>query len=655
MTKEERAERLHLAYEIAWSIHHNKLVAYLIAMEAVYRWEVLPPQGQRLLSKEQKFQRLVFEVSTCFERAIEAISIRDDAESKEHIQHLVMNMRHLESTKRSIPITATKYLSLLSPKATNLEEQTMMTHYIKHLAMIALRHSLVKTTVSHLQLLYRFATNETRSIYEHLETALEKAGEVKDLQFFAKARRELLDDLRNRFGALIRIELCLAPNGAATHQLAASPATHDQTDFVEACLREFAPRDVRRSSWTPSKLRNKGEFVYQLLYPEQFQVVLAETGLSAVPHPMFWPVFTNTEKSTSPPSPRQLPSLRDREVRVAVSKLGLAAQRRQQWSGRLLQIVVDGREYTQLDLDETSQTTLRLGSSTATIEVLARAEEVDILLAQFLFSEEEFDPEGGPSEHVVVLGGGRKITFALTPGVNGEGAEITIGYQEPFMARIASKVNLTPYVSMLVPQAAVPLLLRSLKGTISLAALCLTVFLGLRFSQSLMIPHIITQKDIPALTPASPNATGGRQSHSSTLGHSGGNENSSPSEQQQPPFLCEISIRPVGGNRQFYQAVETRLAHKLSPDTTRLRVVPYSEKRDAFLNIKADWQYGILGRIFDWALIEVRLADNTGKQTLWPLTSGARQYQGNSDGVIDAIAQDMMRDLINAKRLGCKN
>jgi hypothetical protein len=654
MTKEDRAERLQLAYELAWSIHRNKLVAYLIAMEAVYRWEVLPPQGQRLLSKEQKFQRLVFEVSTFFEKAIEAISIGDDAESKDQIQRLVMNMRHLESTERSTPTTVTKYLSLLSPKATNLEEQTMMTHYIKHLAMIALRHSLVKTTVSHLQLLYRFVTNETRSIYEHLEMALEKAGEVKDLQFFAKARRELLDDLNNRFGALIRIELCLAPNGAATHQLAAFPATHDQTDFVKECLREFAPRDVRRSSWTPNKLRNKGEFVYQLLYPEQFQVVLAETGLSAVTQPIFWPVFTNTGKSTSPPSPRQLPSLRDREVRVAVSKLGLAAQRRQQWSGRLLQIVVDGRESTQLDLDEASQTTLRLGSDTATIEVLARAGEVDILLAQCLFSEEEFDPEGGASEHVVVLGGGRKITFAVTPEVDGKGADVTIGYQDPFMTRIASKVKLTPYI-YLGPQTAVSIVLKSLKGALSLAALCLMVFLGWRVSQSLMIPHIITQKEIPVLTPAFPNAKGGGQSHSSTLGHSGGNETSSPSEQQQPSSLCEISIRQVGGNRQFYQAVETKLAHKLSPATARLRVVPHNEESAVFLNIKADWQYGILGRIFDWALIDVRLADNTGKQTLWPLTSSARQYQGNSDGVIDAIAQDLIRDLITAKRLGCKN
>src|SRR5262245_61090780 len=218
MNKEERGELLQLAYEMAWFLHHNKQVAYLIAMEVVYRWEVLPPQGQRLLSKEQKFQRLVFEVSEYFERAIEVMSAGTEAERLEQIRRLVVNLRHLESTEQSITITVRKYLSLLNSLAADLEDQTMMTHYLKHLAMIALRHSFVKTTVSCTQLRYRFATSDTRRIYEHLEGSLEKPGEVKDLQFFAKARRELLEDLKNRFADLLRIEPCQATNGATTHQ-----------------------------------------------------------------------------------------------------------------------------------------------------------------------------------------------------------------------------------------------------------------------------------------------------------------------------------------------------------------------------------------------------------------------------------------------------
>ena len=183
----------------------------------------------------------------------------------------------------------------------------MMTYYLKHLALIALRHSRLKTAVSSTQLLYRCPTSQTMSIYEYLETFLERSGEVKDPQYYAKARRELLVELKNRFSRLIRIERSHAPNGATTYQIAASPATPEQTEFIKECLRGFTPCDVRRSLSTPGKFRNKGEFIFQLLYPERFQVVLAEAGLPTSPQPLFWPVFANAERPAGPAPPRQTP------------------------------------------------------------------------------------------------------------------------------------------------------------------------------------------------------------------------------------------------------------------------------------------------------------------------------------------------------------
>jgi len=55
---------------MAWFIHRNKQIAYLIGLGVAYRWEIVPPQGQRTLSREQKFQRLVFEISEYFEKFI---------------------------------------------------------------------------------------------------------------------------------------------------------------------------------------------------------------------------------------------------------------------------------------------------------------------------------------------------------------------------------------------------------------------------------------------------------------------------------------------------------------------------------------------------------------------------------------------------------
>ena len=656
MTKEERAEWLELAYEMAWFIHRNKQVAYLIALEVVYRWEVMPPQGQRLLSKEQKFQRLIFEVSEYFEKAVEAINAGDEVEINQQVLRLVVNLRHLEAPEQSIATIVRKYISLLTPLATNLEDRTMMTRYLKHLAMIALRHSLVKTTVSYAQLLYRFPTSETRSIYEHLETSLEQIGEVKkeqtggvkDLQFFAKARRELIEDLKTRFGSLLRIEPCQAPNGATTYQIAASSATPDQTDFAKECLREFAPPDVRRSSSTPDSLGNKGEFVYQVSYPEQFQIVLAEAGLPACPQPLFWPVFANIQRPAGPPSSRPSRPLRDREVRAALSLLSLKAKRRRRWNWSRLQIVVDGRESAQLDLDKASQTTLFLDADARTIEVLGRLKEGNVLLAQHLLSEEELDPEHGPSKYVMPLEGGQKLTFDLAPRLDEAGGDLTIRYLEPAIAQFVRKFR-KPAASFF------PLI--NWKSATAFAAPLLTILLGLVVSETLMTSRTITRKDIPIPKPASPQASAKGSSHGPTLGRPDGSSSSSPSEMQTPPLLNEISklrIKVIGENPELNQVVETRLVRRLSTAAAKLTVINDKTKTDATLKVVADWRYGILGRISDTAVLEVGLysgADDESNEAIWPRSTHGRQYQGSSEDVVDAIAQD----LIDARRDSIRN
>src|SRR5262245_32861409 len=190
MTNNDRVEWFQLAYEMAWYIHRNKQIAYLIALEVAYRWEIAPPQGQRTLSIEQKFQRLVFEVSEYFEKAIEALKFGDADEVEEQVRRLALNTRRLEPTQQSIKTTVRKYHSLLAITAANLKDQAMMTYYLKHLALMALRHSRVKTAVSFTQLLYRYPTSQTMRIYEYLENFLGRPGGVKDPQFYAKARRE---------------------------------------------------------------------------------------------------------------------------------------------------------------------------------------------------------------------------------------------------------------------------------------------------------------------------------------------------------------------------------------------------------------------------------------------------------------------------------
>jgi len=643
MTNNERGERFQLAYEMAWFIHRNKQIAYHIALEVACRWEIAPPQGQRTLSREQKFQRLVFEVSEYFEKAIESINVGDADDVQEQVRRLALNTRRLDPTQQSIKTTVRKNLSLLATTAANLKDQTMMMYYLKHLALMALRNSRLKTVVSFTQLLYRYSTSQVMSIYEYLENFLEKSGEVKDQQYYARARRELLDELNDRFNRFLRIEPHRAANGATTYQITASSATSEQTEFTKECLREFTPRDVRRSLSTPDIFRNKGEFISQLLNPERFQLLLAESGLTTSPQPLFWPVFANAERPAGPAPPRQTPRLRNREINAALARLSRAAKRRRGWSGGLLRIVVDGRDAAFLDLEQSRECKLKVSADTSSIEVLARTEEGDILLAHYMVSEEDFDPALPAPQFTAPLEGGRKIIFAIEPQADGAAGQVSVRYQESTFMRMMRKFRSPEQI-----------ITRRWKWLLALTSSCLIGFLGLINMQPVMLSYKITRKDLPQpalVAPPTKLGTGHK------LGGPGGTAPSHSPNSETKQQLCQIRnvyIEMNGGNSQLYQTVRSQLARKLSSAGIKLAAAPEKANARAALMIKADWLHGVLGRITDTTVIEAGLYSAAGDDQgpiLWPPDTSGRQYQGRCEDVVEGITQD----LIEATRKKCAN
>jgi hypothetical protein len=678
MTNNESRKRLLDAYEMAWFIHRNKQIAYLIALEVACRWEIAPPQGQRTLSREQKFQRLVFEVSEYFEKAIESINVGNADDVQEQARRLALNTRRLDPTQQSIKTTVRKNLSLLATTAANLKDQTMMTYYLKHLALMALRNSRVKTVVSFTQLLYRYSTSQAMSIYEYLENFLEKSGEVKDQQYYAKARRELLDELEDRFNRFLRIEQHRAPNGATTKQITASSATSEQTEFIKKCLREFTPRGVQRSLSTPDIFRNKGEFIFQLLYPERFQLLLAEAGLATSPQPLFWPVFANAERPAGPAPPRQTPRLRNREINAALARLSRAAKRRRGWSGRLLRIVVDGRDAAFLDLEQSRECKLKVSAATGSIEVLVRTEEGDILLAHYMVSEEDFDPALPKPKFTAPLEGGRKIIFAIEPQADGAAGQVSVRYQESIFRRTMRKFRLTmeQLISRIISDIEYPAVndqdmnktqqgpvslrvsMNYWKWSLALASSCLMVFLGVIALQAVMFSftYKVTRNALPPPALGAPLKGGG----SPTPGKLGGPGGESPSNSHKSGTkhqLCNIHdlyIEMNGGNSQLYQTVKSQLARKLSSAGIKLAAAPEKANARAALMIKANWQHGVLGRITDMTVIEAGLYSAAGDDQgpiLWPPDTSGRQYQGRYEDVVEGITQD----LIEATRKNCNS
>jgi hypothetical protein len=124
--------------------------------------------------------------------------------------------------------------------------------------------------------------------------------------------------------------------------------------------------------------------------------------------------------------------------------------------------------------------------------------------------------------------------------------------------------------------------------------------------------------------------------------------------------LCHIHdlyIEMNGGNSRLYQTVKSQLAGKLSSSGIKLAAAPEKASTGVTLKIKANWRYGVLGRMSDTTVIEAVLYSAAGDDQgsiLWPPDASGRQYQGSCENVIGAIAEDL-ENLIDAIREDCKS
>jgi hypothetical protein len=413
-------------------------------------------------------------------------------------------------------------------------------------------------------------------------------------------------------------------------------------------------------------LRNKGEFIFQLLYPERFQVVLAEAGLPMSPQPLFWPVFANAERPAGPAPPRQAPPLRNREINVAVDLLNRAAKRRLRLSGRLLRIVVDGRDAAVLDLDQSRECKLEVSAGTSAIEVLARTEEGDILLAHCMLSEEDFDPELQAPQFTAPLEGGRKIIFAVEPQTDGAAGQVSISYQESTFRQWMRKFRPTKeqpptrIISVAGNAAGSDLVINETgasvnywKWSLALAATCLMVFLGLAALQAVMFSYKVTWNDLPQPPLVVPKGDSPPQKTPGVLGVEAHPNLPNPGTKHLPCNINDLYIEMNGGNPQLYQTVKSQLAGKLASSGIKLSAAPEKAGTEKTLKIKPNWRNGVLGRLSDTTVIEAGLysaAGNDQGSILWPPHASGRQYQGSCENVIGAIAED----LIEAMRKNCK-
>jgi hypothetical protein len=167
---------------------------------------------------------------------------------------------------------------------------------------------------------------------------------------------------------------------------------------------------------------------------------------------------------------------------------------------------------------------------------------------------------------------------------------------------------------------------------------------------------MLTRKDLPQPALVAPPASGGDGLSQKTLGSSVIAAPSNLPDSGTKRQLCHIHdlyIEMNGGNSQLYQTVKSQLARKLSSSDIKLVAAPEKASTGVMLKIKANWRYGVLGRMSDKTVIEAGLYSAAGDDQgsiLWPPATSGRQYQGSFENVIGAIAED----LIEAMSENCK-
>src|SRR5262249_14169001 len=163
--------------------------------------------------------------------------------------------------------------------------------------------------------------------------------------------------------------------------------------------------------------------------------------------------------------------------------------------------------------DQYDECKLEVSADTSAIEVLARTEEGDILLAHCMLSEEDFDPTLPAPQFTVPLEGWRKIIFAVEPQTDGAAEQVSIKYQESTFMQMMRKIifAVEPQTDGTAEQVFIsyqaPTFMRTMrksrltvkrltpriwKWSLASASSCLIVFLGLITLQVVMFSYKIT-------------------------------------------------------------------------------------------------------------------------------------------------------------------
>ena len=386
-------------------------------------------------------------------RALEKLRVR----SRREIKRLYWRDKHAERPVRRIAHSDLDMLQWLimfeseederaQERAGNPSLRSMAIRYIKHLVQVTTALSSFYVNVGLTRLLHNYTTAEAQRIYEMLMCRYPGPDEYR------RAKAALMDKMSQRFAGFVKIT-------RVEHGELRFETFEDQkrwAGLVDDCLRSFTPWSTQghcSQFVTANGGNTKVASTYRaadtdqnememrcchiLIEPACYSGLLKEMAFDPPATKLALPRFVMTEKqeknSDNGTQPLRPPDLSQDDLDKIQRRLAATDARRRNINPRIVTIVIDGVEQTQLDLAQKTQLQIGLEAGASLIEIRGEDERGELLLATHLVSyvnnEFEFSRATATFAH-----GGLKlgVTPIATLGQGPPRALLSLNYRPDF-------------------------------------------------------------------------------------------------------------------------------------------------------------------------------------------------------------------------------
>jgi hypothetical protein len=423
---EEMAGR---AFGLAYFIHGDRGVALSVVREALSKLEV---------AAAAQFKRLYY---TPTRRPLWRRSAPSGGRTK-------VSLSDLHLLQRLVYVESEPYERASERRREELREDELLVHFVKHLIRISIKRNSFYVALGVSRLLHDYSTSETMEIYN---VVVQDPERVKDDYYYRSRKGRLLQEVKERFEDFVSV--CRVQRGEERFQTSDSPGAF--AELVAECLRQFSPWHsacpvpcgydpttdeipTLSSAHLGDEDRAEINRIHAVVHPDCYELLTSSLRLEPPALRLSVPRFHLPNGKNNMHGPkgqprRPAPPLGADELEALKRTLSEQSARRRAAHASLLSVAVDGAERARLDLEVCGSVSLALKDGDELVEVSALDGNRRTLLATHLLGGEPCEG-AAPGESEVVLEGGQKLTFSLSPARVEAGdaarASLSVTYRE---------------------------------------------------------------------------------------------------------------------------------------------------------------------------------------------------------------------------------